>query len=150
MKPHRLLLCLLAVGAVIANSASWATPRLESNEGGVNFDKLSAEDRKVMQERFAKEIFPLMQRGGKDGCLGCHGGGKGGQALRLTGQVDKDFPKLVKDGFFVPDDPGSLLGRMMEKDPKRRMPPDKKQAWSDKELELMKTFVTDLEKKQKK
>ena len=103
-----------------------------------------------MQERFGKEIWPLMQRGGKDGCIGCHATPKGGQALRLSGDLNRDFPKLVKDGFFLPDDLGSLYGRMIEKDAKRRMPPAKRPGWSEKELELLKAFIDDLDKKQKK
>jgi hypothetical protein len=141
-----MLLSLLVVAGVIS---CWPSSRLESSQG-VNFDKLSADDRKVMQERFAKDIWPLMQRNGKDGCVGCHSTGKGGQALRLSGDVTKDFPRLVKDGFFIPDDLGSLLGRMQEKDAKRRMPPGKLPGWSDKELDLLRVFVADLDKKQKK
>jgi hypothetical protein len=142
----RVVSCMLAIVGVVM---CWPAPRSESSQG-VNFDKLSAQDRKVLQERFGKEIWPLMQRGGKDGCVGCHSTSKGGQALRLSGDLGKDFPRLVKDGFFIPDDLGSLLGRMLEKDPKRRMPPDKRPGWSDKELDLLRVFVADLDKKQKK
>src|SRR5262249_19613403 len=35
--------------------------------GGANFDFLTDSDRKVLQERFVKEIWPLMQRGEKNG-----------------------------------------------------------------------------------
>jgi hypothetical protein len=148
MKLLRLLACVFVVGAAAWNCL---TARLESSQGGgMNFDKLSDEDRKAMQERFGKEIWPLMQRAGKDGCIGCHSAGKGGQALRLTGDVAKDFPRMVKDGFFIPDDSGSLLGRIMDKDAKRRMPPDKRQAWDEKEIQLLRAFVADLEKKQRK
>ena len=129
-------LLLMAAGVVCL----WTVPRSESGQGN-NFDKLSDDDRKAMQERFGKEIWPIMQRGGKDGCVGCHSTAKGGQALRLSGNLNKDFPKLVKDGFFIPDDLGSLYGRMIEKDAKRRMPPDKRPGWSDKELDLLKAFV---------
>ena len=118
--------------------------------GGPNFDYLKDGDRKAMQERFAKELWPLLERNGKEGCVGCHALAKTGGHMKMTGNIDKDFRMLVKDGFFIPDDLGSLLGRMQEKDLKRRMPPDKRPGWSDKELELLKAFVADLDKKQKK
>src|SRR6185312_16302785 len=72
------------------------------------FDRLAPADREEFAKRFEKEIRPLMQRGGKDGCVGCHNG-KGGGALRLRGNADKDFGMLLKEGFFLPDDAGSLL-----------------------------------------
>src|SRR5690242_18507518 len=89
----------VVLGLVIVSGAAlcWPAGRAQSDQG-VNFDKLSAEDRKVLQERFAQDIWPLMQRGGKDGCVGCHATPKGGQALRLSGKVEKDFPRLLKDG----------------------------------------------------
>jgi hypothetical protein len=116
---------------------------------GANFDKLSAEDRQALSQRFEKEIWPLMERGGKDGCVGCHSG-KIVSDLRLTGKADKDFAMLVKAGFFLPDDAGSLLGRVTDPDPKRRMPPGKRPHWSDKEIAVLRDFTADLNKKQKK
>lgn len=115
-----------------------------------SFDRLSAEDREALQKRFEKEIWPLMQRGDKDGCLGCHSG-KLVSALRLTGKIDKDFPHMIKEGFFIPGDSGSILSRVTDKDAKRRMPPPgKAPAWSAAEIALLRSFVGDLDKKQKK
>ena len=49
-----------------------------SSAGPPNFDKLGGGDRKVFADRFEKEIWPLLSRNGKDGCLGCHGPGAKG------------------------------------------------------------------------
>lgn len=114
-----------------------------------SFDKLSADDRQAFQQRFTKEIWPIMQRNGKQGCVGCHSG-KIVTALRLTGDVNKDFPMMLRGGFFIPDDAGSLHGRITDKDPERRMPRSKVQFWTDAEAKLLQTFVMDLDKKQKK
>ena len=129
------------VVAIGAGVALWAQQN--------SFDKLSAPDRQAFQERFTKEIWPLMQRNGKQGCVGCHSG-KIVTALRLTGDVNKDFPMLLREGFFIPDDAGSLHGRITDKDPQRRMPRSKVQFWTDAEAKLLQTFVMDLDEKQKK
>ena len=119
--------------------------------GGANFDRLADADRKILQERFAKEIWPLMERNGKQGCVGCHRTGTGGNAMRLSGKVEKDFRMLVKEGFFIPDDSGSVLTRVMSNDKKQRMPPPGKgERWSKADIEMLKKFVTDLDKKQLK
>lgn len=115
----------------------------------VSFDKLSDADRKAFQERFIKEVWPLMQRNGKDGCVGCHSTGKIVSALKLTGNAEKDFQKLLRDGFFLYGDEGSLLARVTEKDVKRRMPLDQK-PWTAAEIKVLHDFTKDLDSKQKK
>jgi hypothetical protein len=118
--------------------------------GGPNFDHLADADRKVMQERFVKEIWPLLERGGKNSCVNCHNG-KINSALKMTGNAEKDFRMLVKDGFFIPDDTGSMLTRVEAKNAKKKMPPPGKgDAWTKAEIELLGRFVADLEKKQQK
>ena len=61
-----------------------------------------------------------MTRNGKDGCVGCHQDKKIVTALRLTGNLDKDFRIVLREGFLLKDDPGSLLGRVTDRDLKRR------------------------------
>lgn len=117
--------------------------------GGRSFDKLTDADRKVFAERFERDVWPLLVRGGKDGCVGCHRGGKIVSSLRLSGNVDKDFVTLLKEGFFLHPDDGSLVGRLTDKDPKRRMP-EKKEAWAEKDIKVVRDFVIDLQKKEKK
>jgi len=117
--------------------------------GGGNFDHLADTDRKVFQERFTKEIWPLLQRNGKDGCVGCHSSGKGVTSLRMKGDPTKDFPMLVKEGFFIPDDEGSLLNRITTKSVARRMPL-KKDPWANEDVEVLRKFVVDMDKKQQK
>ena len=118
--------------------------------GGPNFDHLSDTDRKVLQERFVKEIWPLLERGGKNSCVNCHNG-KINSALKMTGNAEKDFRMLVKDGFFIPDDTGSMLTRIDATNAKKKMPPPGKgEPWTKTEIERLDKFVADLEKKQQK
>ena len=60
-----------------------------------------------------------MERGGKEGCAGCHIARQ--TALRFSGDPAKDFRALVANGFFLKDDPGSLLERIVDASPKRKM-----------------------------
>lgn len=119
---------------------------------GGSFDHLTDADRQVFQERFTKEIWPIMSRGEKKLCAGCHGpGGKVVSALKLTGDPAKDFRMLVKEGFFIPDDSGSILTRVTSKDKQHRMPPPgKADPLSREDIEVLQKFVADLDKKQQK
>jgi hypothetical protein len=119
--------------------------------GGPNFDHLQDADRKAMQERFAKDVWPLLERNGKEGCVGCHQLAKTGGHMKMTGSIDKDFRMLVKDGFFIPGDSGSMLAHITSKDRKKRMPPPGKgDPWTKEEVEVLAKFVADLESKQQK
>lgn len=121
--------------------------RLSANELG-SFDKLNDADRKLFQQRFDKEIWPLLQAGGKNGCVGCHHP-KIGNTLKFSGKSDADFRMLLRDGFFLKDDSGSMLHRIESKR-KDRMPPLKLPAWSEKDQAVLRAFVADLDKKQGK
>jgi hypothetical protein len=123
---------------------------LLGGDGG-NFDHLTDADRKLMQERFNKEIWPLLERNGKEGCVGCHSTGKVLNTLKLTGKRELDFPKLLREGFFIPGDTGSLLARITSQNRRERMPPPGKgDPWSMDDIELLQRFVTDLDSKQQK
>jgi hypothetical protein len=118
--------------------------------GGANFDHLTDADRNVFQERFTKEIWPLMERNGKNGCVGCHNG-KIVSSLKMTGKAEKDFRMLVKDGFFIPDDSGSVLTRATSNVLKKKMPPPGKgDPWTKAEVGVLEKFVAELDKKQQK
>lgn len=151
----RIVLAAACVGLLL--TGLWIS-RLASAQGQ-NFDRLSDADRKVFAERFERDVWPLLARGGKDGCVGCHRAGGIVTALRMSGNVDKDFLMLLKEGFFLHPDAGSLLGRVTEKDPERRMPhkyvPGKKQPvpgepWPEKDMQILRDFVIDLDRKQQK
>jgi hypothetical protein len=111
-----------------------------------SFDKLSPADRKAFGERFKKEIWPLLVEGGKDGCVGCHNGKKV-STLRFRGDPETDFPMLVRDGYFLKDDAGSLLDRIVDKSKKRRMPPDNLPPWTESQVRVLRAFVNDLDQK---
>lgn len=112
------------------------------------FDKLSESDRQAFSKRFEKEIWPLMTRHGKDGCVGCHDK-KNISTLHFQNDADKDFRKMLKDGFFLPNDQGSILFLVSTKT-KSRMPPGNRPRWTAKEIETLRRFVVDLDKKQQR
>src|SRR4051812_27732007 len=89
--------------------ATWLTVRDPTSAQGQKFDKLADADRVELAQRFKRDVWPLLSRGGKEGCVGCHNGKGIVSSLRFSGDADKDFRVLVRDGFFLPDDPGSLL-----------------------------------------
>ena len=131
---------LLFVGANIAMALA----------GGANFDFLKDDDRAVLEKRFVKEIYPLMLRGDKQGCVGCHNG-KIVSSLKMSGNAEKDFRMMLKEGFFIPNDSGSALTRIKSKDRKQKMPPPGKgEPWTEKETQVLHEFVMDLDKKQQK
>lgn len=138
---------LLCVAAILSLPLVPLGLRLLS-AGQPNFDNLAPEDRKAFAARFEKEVWPLLVKNGKDGCVGCHSG-KIVSALRFTGKADKDFPILLKEGFFLHEDEGSLLARVTDKDKERRMPKGKT-PWTEKDVQILRAFTADVHKKQKK
>jgi hypothetical protein len=137
----RLLCGLMLLAAILLFAVD-----LHAGQSG-KFDKLSEADRKAFGERFQKEIWPLLERGGKDGCVGCHLTKKG--SLRMSGDPAKDFTLLLGEGYMLRKDPGSMLERILDKDKRRRMPPDDKAGWTEPEIQVLRQFVDDLDKKNK-
>ena len=124
------------------------TPWLQASQKP-NFDRLAEADRSALAERFRREVWPLLERGGKNGCVGCHNG-KIVSSLRMSGDADKDFRAMLRDGFFLKGDAGSLLARILDTDKKRRMPPPSKgAAWGKDDVKVLSDFVNDVHKKQK-
>jgi hypothetical protein len=147
MRTVRMQVVLLVM--LLAALGSWLSLSPARAGQGPNFDRLSPEDRQMFQARFEKEIWPLLVAGGKDGCVDCHAKPIV-SALKLTGDVRKDFPKMLRDGFFLPDDAGSLLGRILDTDKKRRMPPGDRPRWPQEDISKLRQFVEDMHKQQKK
>jgi len=113
-----------------------------------SFDKLSDADREVYAKRFKAELWPLLSRNGKDGCVGCHGP-KHQSSLHFTGQPDADFRMLLRDGFFLYKDAGSMLEHVASKDERSRMPPGDRPRWTAAEIKLLTDFTMAVDKKQK-
>jgi len=113
------------------------------------FDRLKEEDRKKFSARFEKELWPLFQRNGRNGCVGCHDR-KHRSGLRFSGKADADFRMLLSEGFLLPDDPGSVLSAVSTREPRRKMPPGNRPRWTVKEIARLKRFVNDVDKKQQK
>jgi hypothetical protein len=119
-----------------------------SDEPGLAGGKLSAADQKKFAERFSKEVWPLLTRRGKDGCVGCHHP-KHRTELRFSGKPDSDLAMLLKEGFLIPDDPGSLLAVVTTRK-RGRMPPGNRTAWTAAEVKVLRAFETDLNKSLKR
>lgn len=130
------LVCLISGIAINVNGAP------------LDFDNLKEADRAAFSVRFEKEIWPLLKRNGRDGCVGCHKQKRG--TLAFSGKADPDFRTLLSMGFLLPDDPGSILHAVSVATGQQRMPPGKRPRWTKKEVELLRRFLEDVDKKQQK
>jgi hypothetical protein len=117
--------------------------------GPGSFDRLNDTDRQMLQARFEREVWPLLLRDGKDGCVGCHVANHR-STLKFVGKPDEDFRKLLKDGFFLHNDSANLVALTETKDRKKRMPPGQRPAWPADDIKLLKQFIADVDKKQKR
>lgn len=144
IRPRRTLIVL----ALVLGCAAWSWHYCAAQSN--RFDKLTEDDRNAFAKRFEKEIWPLMNRNGKDGCVGCHAPVHISSMRFKDKEPDKAFRMLLKQGFFLTDDVGGILFKISHKDPKERMPPDGRTAWSAEEVATFKNFVEDLDKKQQK
>jgi hypothetical protein len=142
MRPSRLVRWLIGSSALTMLAYGTVFGRVQPP----SFDKLNEADRNAFRERFRREIWPLLVQGGKDGCVGCHNGKKV-TTLRFRGDAETDFRMLVRDGYFLKDDAGSLLERVVDKDRKRRMPPDNLPPWTGEQVQALRGFVNDLDRK---
>jgi hypothetical protein len=143
MKPSSLFAVFLGLAVCLC----WAGIR-PAPADPPQFDNLTDKERDAFAERFEREIWPLMTRNGKDGCVGCHSSAGTVSALRFAGSARKDFAMLLKEGFLLPDDPGSLLARITERDEERRMPYGKK-PWAEKDVQVLREFLGALHGKNK-
>ncbi len=135
----------IATGVALLAWASLAP----AGGGPRSFDKLTDADRQAFQERFARDVWPLLVRDGKDGCVGCHVANHK-STLKFVGKVDDDFPKLLKDGFFLHNDSANLVALIETNERKKRMPPGQRPAWAADDIKVLKQFIADVDKKQKR
>ena len=70
--------------------------------------------------------------------------------LRVKGEPDKDFRYMLRAGFFLKGDAGSLLSRINETQKNRTMPPPELPRWTDAEKKILSDFVNDVHAKQKR
>src|SRR5947209_1368328 len=110
MRPRR---CILVLG-LLGLAAAWGGPSGLGAGQKKSFDRLTADDRAAFAARFKKEVWPLLQRNGKDGCVGCHAG-RGGGTLHFSGDADKDFVMLLREGFLLKGDSGNLVERVADR-----------------------------------
>ena len=79
---------------------------------------LTPDDTKAFEDRFAKELWPLMQ----ENCVPCHGS-KNASQLLLVGDSRAAFLKMLGEGFFDADNHASILERVATTDKQIIMPP---------------------------
>jgi hypothetical protein len=79
---------------------------------------LSRADVQALSDRFAKELWPVMQAN----CVGCHGQ-KNPSQLLLPKDPRTAFLKLLAEGFFDDENNSSLVHRISTTDEKILMPP---------------------------
>jgi hypothetical protein len=115
--------------------------------GGGSFDKLGDADRQAFQARFEREVWPLLLRDGKDGCVGCHVANHR-STLKFVGKAGDDYRKLLADGFFLHNDSANLVAVIETKDRKKKMPPGQRPAWAADDIKVLKQFIADVDKKQ--
>lgn len=110
------LLSLASLSSPAQNAAhpKIAAPSASSN----NVGGLSPEDTQVFSERFAKEVWPVMQ----ENCVSCHGQKNASQLLLLT-DGRAAFLKMMGEGFFDADNHASILERVATTDKQLVMPP---------------------------
>lgn len=93
--------------------------------------------------RFKKDLWPLITRA-ESNCLLCHSKKNTSQLLLLP-SAEASFKRLLREHFFDPQNPSSLLARLTSQDPHRRMPPPPMRAWSEKEITLLQNFMKGLQ-----
>lgn len=105
--------------------------------------RLSAQDAAQLEERFAQEIWPLLDRA-NGGCVACHGANNPSQLHFAADGAGFNFKKLLGHGFFDPDNPSGLLARITTSVAEQRMPPAPAKPWTDAEITKLRVFVKEL------
>src|SRR5579871_376711 len=103
---------------------------------------LSPQESKLLGERFAKEVWPLLSRKESD-CLTCHGTNSM-TPLKLFPDAESTFKTLLGDGHLDAENPGSILARVSAPDKARHMPPAPNKPWTDDEIQTLRAFTNDL------
>ena len=85
-----------------------------------SFDRIPEADKPALRKRFETEVWPFFQLRVAPGtsASAVHEQGWFAKAPR---NADRDFDMMLKEGFFLPDDAGSLIVRVADTDKKRRI-----------------------------
>jgi hypothetical protein len=95
-------------------------------------------------QRFQRELWPLLTRGGEHSCVSCHDADNR-SPLHFFSEPHSDFRMLRENAYFSATEPDTLLGRLTSTNPKKRMPKGKTaQPWSDREIQALRSFAADL------
>ena len=117
--------------------------RVETACGGTSRSPDQTDLSAAFNARFEKEVWPLMIRRDRDGCVGCHNA-RHRSTLKFSGEAARDFQMLLREGFFLVDDPGGLLHVVTTSNPDTHMPPGKRPSWTAEEIGTLRRFVEEL------
>ncbi len=94
-----------------------------------------------LEDIFARDLYPLLLRGGEAGCVGCHDPSTSSD-LAFVGDARSDLLMLRSGGWLDPGRPDGLLDRLSAGDPKRRMPRGEEAVpWTEEEIGLLRRFM---------
>jgi hypothetical protein len=98
----------------------------------------------VLLGQFEQRIWPLLTRGEGASCVNCHDA-ENKSELHFFPDAPSNFKMLMENGYFSTTDPDALLGRLTSTHPKKHMPKGKgAEEWAEKEIELLRSFATNL------
>ncbi|MFT4639838.1 MAG: hypothetical protein ACI8T1_003163 [Verrucomicrobiales bacterium] len=111
----------------------------------LSFGALHAEeDLPQLQAQFTEHLYPLFNTATEsESCVQCHDSASTSD-LVFHGDAAEDFQMLLQDGYLHSIGPDSLLGRIVTKAEKRRMP-KKGPAWEDASIDTLKAFLANVE-----
>lgn len=136
---------VLAVASLLAAFAAIADDRRSPASDGK--DNLSPEARTAFVQRFELTNWPLIADPAEadKGCLPCHRDDQSNSSPPiLSAPPDRLFANLLAAGYFDRSSPSSILTRVASKRDEPRMPPVPARAWSRAEVDLLRSFVRDL------
>ena len=96
-------------------------------------------------ERFARDVYPSIDRQGEGNCLDCHESDAVSN-LVLTGDPRQDFQFLLDNHYLDQTGPDTFLSRLTTDNSDLRMPKgDDAESWSEEEIELLRQLMLSLE-----
>jgi hypothetical protein len=95
------------------------------------------------QTRFDRDLWPLISNNGKSSCLRCHDS-QHRSSVRLSGDSEKDFATLLREGFLHPSDPSGIHYAITSEEPDTKMPPAKLPKWTEDQVKIFERFTQDL------
>jgi hypothetical protein len=133
----------LFAGLAHGQGGAPAQPKAAAPAAAPVAGQLSAEDSELFEARFAKEIWPLLERA-NGGCVSCHNQNNPSQLHFSADGPEANFKRLLAHAFLDPKNPSGFLARITTPVKERRMPPPPMKQWTPAEVTKLRSFVNDL------